>query len=384
LRILYLAADVVPSPKGAAVRIERTVRTMTALGHDVRLLTSCAATGAGLDGIAHETISLPQSNFLARMLAFRRATAAWLEKQSGDLVQCRTIWEGLAAVRWAQARGVPAVFEANGLPSIELPYHYPALFGAPALLEKLIAEEQKVMWAARLIVTPSRTGARYIHSRGVPPERVCVVPNAVDPQLFSPAPVSPSDGTPFRIVYQGTLAPWQGLATLLEALTRYRGKTDVELHVVGPSKSAWRQSLRRLARRCRVHHILHISGATSQQDLVPVLRTAHLCVAPMPADPRNVLQGCCPIKVLEYMAAARPVLATTIPPLLELLEHGRNAFLVRPGSPLDLGDGIEWMLAHPDERERLADCARRDVMARFTPECFMMRISEVLERAVLR
>ena len=63
------------------------------------------------------------------------------------------------------------------------------------------------------------TGRRYLFSRGVPPARIAEVPNCADPEHFaSPADAAPAGG-PLRLLYEGTLAPWQGIETLLEALS---------------------------------------------------------------------------------------------------------------------------------------------------------------------
>jgi glycosyltransferase involved in cell wall biosynthesis len=379
VKILYLAADAVPAPKGAAVRIRTTVRLMRELGHDVELFTPAGAAEGD-----HDTVELEGDGFLERMMALRRAAEDWLRGRRADLVQFRGIWEGVPAVAWARRSGAAAALEAHGFPSVELHYHFSGLATEDRVLRKIIAEEQAVLGAVDRVVTPSATGARFLEMRGVKPDRIDIIPNAVDAELFSPGPVPPPDGAPLRLVYAGTLSPWQGLPTLLEAMERLRGGAGVELHVVGPAKSSWREGVRALARRLRVHHALHLSGSMDQADLVPVLRTAHACVAPLPGDPRNSVQGCCPIKILEYMAAARPILSTEIAPVLEILSHGKTAWLVEPGSPAALAEGIAWMRAHPTEREAMGARAREEARARWTPALFRDRLRLALDRLAKR
>lgn len=362
MKIAYLVSDPLPSPKGSSVRIRRTVETLRELGHEVELFSG-----------------LPDAEtpFLERMMALRQAAETWLLARKADVAQFRGIWEGVPALAWAKRAGAKAVFEAHGFPSIELAYHYPGL--PDGLLRKIIAEEQALLAAADRVMTPSATGARFLLMRGVRPERIDVVPNAADPELFSPAPEPPPDAPPYRLVYEGTLSPWQGLDTLLEALARLKDR-PVELHVVGPLKSAWRDEIRGRAKSLRVHHQLHLSGAMEQRDLVPVLRTAHVCLAPLPSDPRNAVQGCCPIKILEYMAAGRPILGTSIAPVEEILEHGRTAWLAPPGSPAGLAEGIAWMLDHPAEREALGRAARAEAVEKWSPSRFRHHLSSALER----
>lgn len=362
MRIAYLVSDPVPAPKGASVRIQRTLATLRELGHEVELFSG-----------------LPDAEtpFLERMMALRQAAETWLLPKKADLVQFRGIWEGIPALAWARQHGAKAVYEAHGFPSIELEYHYPGL--PDGLLRKLIAEEQALLSTADRVMTPSKTGARFLLMRGVRAERIDVVPNAVDAALFSPSPEPPPDAPPYRLVYEGTLSPWQGLETLLEALARLKDR-PIELHVVGPLKSAWRDEIRARARRLRVHHQLHLSGAMEQRDLVPVLRTAHVCLAPLPADARNSVQGCCPIKILEYMAAGRPILGTSIAPVEEILAHGTSAWLVPPNSPAELAEGVAWMLDHPAEREALGRAARAEAVERWSPDRFRRHLAGALEK----
>lgn len=372
MRILYMAPDPVPAPKGSGVRIERTVRALRALGHEVELLTP-AGTGRVM-GLPHETIALPQENYLDRMLAWRDSAARWLKERRADAVWFRSPWEGAAALEWARRAGGRAVYECHGFPSVELPYHYPDLEGSPLSLEKLIAEERATLAGADGVLTHSQTGRRALLMRGVSPERIQLVPNCVDPAVFSPA-AHPPPGPPWRLAYVGTLAPWQGLPCLLEGLARARRKHALELQVLGPRKGAWQSDLRRLARALRVDDLVRVSGAVTQEELVPALRAAHVCVAPLPADARNAFQGCCPIKVLEYMGCGRPILATDAAPLKELLVHGRTAYLARAGSPAALAQGIDWLLADAARREALGAAAREEALARWTPAAFSSALS---------
>ena len=368
MRILYLAPDPVPAPKGASVRIARTVQTLRELGHEVEVLTPSAEPTA-------------PGNFLERMLAFRSEAAGWLAGRRADVVQFRSIWEGVPAVAWARRTGARAIFEAHGFPSVELAYHFPALARHGRVLDKIIAEERRVLEASDAVHVPSLTTARFVRRLGVPAARIHVIPNAVDPALFSPPAAPPPDEPPFRVVYVGTLSPWQGLATVLEALALRRGTAGVELHVVGPLKGAWARALRAHARGLRVHRALHLSGAVTQADVPPILRTGHVCVAPLADDARNSLQGCCPIKLLEYMAAGRPILSTRIPVVEEILEHGVTGHLVQPGSAAALADGLRWMLAHPVEREAMGARAREAVRLGWTPEDFRRRLARAIAAA---
>jgi glycosyltransferase involved in cell wall biosynthesis len=392
-----MAPDLVPFPKGSGVRIEATVRALQRAGAQVTLATpAAAADGPVLSDVDHRLVVVPGAgNFLDRMLEWRRQTSALAGSQKWDVIWFRSPWEG-TSVRSAAA-AAKVVYEAHGFPSMELPYHFPALLGRPDVIAKMIDEENRLLRRADVVLTPSETGRSFLWMRGVTPERVAVVPNAVDTERFGLAAgfgagagtasgagaaagaIAASAG-PLRVIYLGTLAPWQGIGTLLEALALLRGRVDLSVSLVGTRKGTWIRGLKRIATDLRVRRYLRVPGAAPPADVPDVLAAADVCVAPLPDDARNSVQGCCPIKLLEYMAAGRPILSTRIRPVLEMLTDGHDAHLVRPGSAHALARGLMWLATHREEAEALGRNARETARQRFAPARFDARLAAVLRR----
>ncbi len=372
--ILYAAFDPVPFPKGAATRIAATVRALTRAGARVTLLTPQAPPVPGfaprLEGLDHRPVVLQADNFLDRALAFRAHVAETLAGEAWDACWVRSPWEGVPAAR----TGMPVVYEVHGFPSVELPAHFPRLREHPELLGRFVEEELLLLSRARHFVTPSQLGLRYLHSRGVRPERVHVIPNSVD---RFPPPRDRPEG-PFRALYAGTLAPWQGLDTLLEALALLKGRLDLKVRLAGTRKGPWLRQLRRHAQHLRVRSLLEVLGPLDPAALDEETSRADVCLAPLPDNARNSLQGCCPVKILEYMAAGRPVLSTRIPAVEELLIHGKTGWLVRPGSPRALADGLRWLVDHPAEAAGLGAQARVSVAERFSRAGFDAAVARFL------
>ena len=373
-----MAPDPTPHPKGAAQRIEATVRALAATGARVTLLTPAGPGGRVLEGLDHRPVALPQEGFLDRALAFREAAAARLREVQPDLVWFRSPWEGVPAVLEARSRGVPAVYEAHGFPSVELPSHHSALRSRDQTLDRLIAEENLVLHSSTLVLTPSRTGRAFLQVRGVRPERIRVVPNSIRLDLFPP-PVPPEPGLPFRLAYLGTLAPWQGLGTLVEALGRLKGRLPCRLRLVGTRKGPWLRDLRLLVRAAGVRSSIKVEGPLEPEQIPAFLADSQLCLAPLPDDPRNSLQGCCPIKILEYLASGRAVLASAVRPVEEILEHGRTGWLVRPGSSLALAEGILALASRPDLVSALGSQGRAEIEARWGRGGFDRAVASVLQ-----
>lgn len=378
MRILYCANDPVPFPKGAGVRIEATVRALLKAGAQLRLVTPRVPKPAGfpetLPGLDHQLVEVGSGEdpFLERAMRFRRGVEHHLQEE-WDVFWFRSPWEGWAGREFAG----PVVFEAHGFPSMELPHHFPKLYEHPEFLGRLAWEEGVLLQKARRVLTVSETGRRFLATRGAASEKVVVVPNsAPESGFFAPTP----GGDPFRVIYTGTLAPWQGLEQLLEALLHLKNRLPLQLSLVGTRKGRWTRPLRQLAQQLRVRSSLEFLGPFTAEELRQHLAIAHVAVAPLPTDARNTMQGCCPIKIIEFMAAGLPILSTRLPVVQELVEHDVSAWLVRPNSPWALAQGLLRLGQDPELRARLGAQAQARARLFFHRDAFDQRLAEVMQR----
>ncbi len=378
--VLYTAFDVVPSPKGASTHITYFVRGLVQAGYEVHLLT------AGTPGLPAEgtyegariwRFQSQDTNFLRRAMAFSRMVAHHLATHPDyAVVHFRSIWSGLPAVRAGDGRRPPyrTVYEVNGLPSIELKYHYPALRNQP-LLEKLRQQEVFALHRADRILCPSRVTREYIRSLGIPPERIVVIPNGVDPTRFAPRPVEPTE--PPTLLYVGTLASWQGVETALDAMPHILAERPVRLRIVGGGRKARLKMLRRRIRKQGLTDWVSLEGPLPPDQIPELINQATICLAPLGYNDRNVTQGCSPIKLLEYMACRRPVVAANLPVVRELMREGVDALLFTPDDPGDLARAVLRLLDDPALADRLAEAAYQRVRREFTWHTAQERLLEV-------
>ena len=167
---------------------------------------------------------------LARLMRQRRIDAVVTVGTGGD----KMFWGRLAG--WLA--GVPVICSA---------LHSSGLPDRVELLNRLLAP------ITDAFIAVAETHRRYLAANeGCPANKLRVVPNGVDVELFKPA-APPADDPP-RLLYVGTLAPWQGVDTLFVAVKKLLRTHAVELTMLGSGRRSWVKHYQKLARRMHIDH----------------------------------------------------------------------------------------------------------------------------------
>ena len=379
--VLYTAFDVAPSPKGASTHILHFLRGLVNGSYQVHLITP----GDGLlpeqdewEGARVTRIPpLAEGNFLAQALHYGQGVM--------DHVACgpayavahyRSLWSGLPLAQNKDRYGYKTLFEVNGLPSIELKYHYPGL-EETGLLAKIREQELALLQLSDALVCPSDVTRAFLVSLGAPKQRITVIPNGVSPHDFPAAPLPPDDGHIPVILYIGTLADWQGLDVLIAAMPRLLAAHPVRLRIVGRGRSRQRKALAKQIRKLGLEEHVSVEPPVPHHAVAALIAEADVCAAPLGLNDRNITQGCCPIKILEYMSAGRPVVASNLPVARELLREDRDGLLCAPGDPADLARKLQTVLDDHSLARRLADSAAARVRQRFSWHAAQKRLLQV-------
>ena len=366
-RALYAAFDRFPSRKGAAIHIDRFARTLfDAFGGGVlAVLGGPGLSAHQVDGACEIVrFPIPIDNFLERALAFGRWLERHVERLEGSLELChfRDPWSG-APIALRPHRKYAVVYEVNALPSIELPSLFPSL--GPRTLDKIRATERACCDAADLIITPSHTTAHFLTSIGVEGRKIDVIPNGAE---VGEDADKPADAPERYLLYFGAAQPWQGIDTLLRAFARLADFPALRLVLCASNDSrAWRMYAR-LAEKLGVAERIVWRYALDEAELARWRRHAAVSIAPLTDTPRNVVQGCAPLKILESMASGVAVVASDVPPVRELIRDRENGWLVHPERPAELARALRILLDHPQLARQLGANARRTIEERYTWE----------------
>jgi len=368
-RLAYISFDTVPAPKGASTHIAAFARELAARFGAIELVTVSAAAAASLrterwPGVFHTELPGVGPSLIDRVLCFRACLERWLSGSVFDAVQFRSIFEAIPLVGLHPRPRL--IFEVNGLPSVELKYRYPRADDDRELMRKIVAQEQACLEAADRIVTPSAITGRFLEGRGADPNKIRVIPNGVDTELFCVRGSAPECGAEMRLLYFGTLASWQGVDLAVRAVAQICAQAPARLTILGAASARQREPITALAAKLGIGDRVAIGEPVGQAELVEELHRSFAVLAPLEINDRNLQQGCCPLKILEGMAAGVPVISSDLPVVRELGEDGRHFLLVKPGSVDQIAQAVLRLRGDTDLWRNVAAAARARIARCYT------------------
>ncbi|MDR6639850.1 glycosyltransferase involved in cell wall biosynthesis [Paenarthrobacter nitroguajacolicus] len=274
---------------------------------------------------------------------------------------------GLVAGEVAHAIGVPWVYEVRG----QLADTWASTRGAESRnserYQLFMEREAETMRRADLVVTLGEAMKHNIVAAGIPEEKVLISPNAVGGDYFS-VPMSQQDargvlGLDAGLLYVGTvssLVDYEGIDDLVTAFALLAPRLPrLRLLLVGDGTSA--PALRTQVQR------LGLAGKVVFTGRVPAeqakLYHQALDVFVVPRKDLSVTRSVTPLKPVEALACARPVVASRLEALCEIVHDGVTGRLAEPSDPVGLSEVLLELLEDEGLRKRLGAAGRQDVLA---------------------
>ncbi|MGJ5820008.1 glycosyltransferase family 4 protein [Paludibaculum fermentans] len=374
MKTLYIAFDIFPRAKGSSSHIASMVTALERTFGSVELI--CLGTPEmpayqqeGAIGI-HRFRQLHR-DLLARATAFAQFVADRVRKLRGQLSLAvfRDPWGGYPLLR--AHPGCPVIFEVNALPTWELGYSRPALASNSALRAKLGDMERRCLREAARVLCVSSVTRDALAGLGVDRAKIDVIPNEARQVFFTPpagpSPIPALDSGKW-FAYIGSLQSWQGVEALIDAFAL--AAPDCEdgrlLILHGGQARLARPIERAVARRQLTERVL-LHPPLEPEGVSAVLQRVRFTVVPLADTPRNTVQGCCPVKMIESMAAAAPVIASDLAVCREWLQDGREGLLAAPGGAREWALAIRRLMGDEPLRQSLSQGARQRAETSFSP-----------------
>lgn len=310
--------------------------------------------------------------------AARAAALAVAERWDLVIASSTPLTVLLPALLARRLRGTPFLYEMRD-PWPELPR---AMGGVPGwALAGMEVLANAACRRAAAVVALSEGMAETAIARGAAPERVHVVPNGCDLDLFGPhvAPWRPGEAAPWEMlaVYAGAHGRANGLDQLLDAaaLLRARGEQRIRLLLVGEGSE--KQRLREAAATRGLHNVTFLPPQPKRRlaSLLAGCQVGVQCLAPVP----EFAELTAPNKLMDYLSAGLPVVANLGGRAARLLAEGPCGIAAEPGDPAALADALCWMASHPTARAQMGRAARSQAMWRWDRRLLARRFVEVVE-----
>jgi glycosyltransferase involved in cell wall biosynthesis len=375
MHIAYVCTDPgipVWGAKGASIHVQEMLRAFVQRGDRVTLLTPRLGGDPPTD-LAGVTVDLlppaPKGNPETRargLLAMNDAVAKALERLLPDVVYERHALFAHAAMEWAAKAARPGVLEVNAPLLAEQASHREL-----ALPLEAEASVKRAMHAASLVCGVTDPVVHYAQSMGA--RDAIVVPNAVNPARF-PEPLARPD-RPFTVGFLGSMKPWHGLSTLVEAFAGLRlHVADARLLIVGdgPERPAIEAQLATLA----LSDSAEITGLLPASEVAEALAGIDVGTAPYHAMEDFYFS---PLKIYEYMAAGLPIVTSRAGHLDQLVSDEETGLVVAPGDAQALAKALMQMANDRQMARAMGDRARAHVLAHHT---WSATADRVLSRAL--
>ncbi len=381
MNILYLLLDPTQAQGhrrgGYATHVREVISALEDAGHSVEVLDSRAGEGTPHPAGSGVTRRMPSTRHAAagmppRLRAMGRDLVYLLHNlRAGRLVRERLarggvdlVYERFHHLQWAgvaQARrhGVPVILEFNAGVNEAAAFHGAGLVGLARRIE------DSTLSAADRVITVSGVLRREVLTRGVVPERVVAMHNGVSTERFHPG----IDGSAFRqqhdlrpddivVGFVGTFAPWHGVELLIEAALKLVAEQPrLRFLIIGGRPGEPRFNAAR--------HRVHEAGARSRILLVGEIPFAQVPEAMGAMDIATIPWATdygSPMKIFEYMAMGKALVAPDLEVLREVFRPDVNALLVPPGDVGALAAAIGRLAVDGGLRQALGAQARRDAV----------------------
>lgn len=358
------------SKDGQAVHIEEMVHALRELGHEVLVVgpsgADDAADGGGMGGgigdgkgwvsrlrsalpaAAYELLELGYS-----LVAYRRLASAARRFQPDVLYERYNLFL-LAGVMLRRRMGIPLLLEVNA-PLVEERGRFGGL-GLP----RLAAWAESTAWRGADAVLPvTQVLGGHVIARGVPAHRITVIPNGINEAQFATAPQPEEaksalgwDGS-LVLGFTGFVREWHGVDRVLRWMASAQAPASARLLMVGDGPA--RPGLEALARELSLGDQVRFTGVIDRHQIPAYVAAFDIALQPA------VVSYASPLKLFEYLALGKAIVAPRVPNLEEVLRDGENALLFAADQPGAFEQALSRLCADPALRAQVAAGARASI-----------------------
>lgn len=297
-----------------------------------------------------------------------------------DILHERYSLMSLGGTWAAKELSIPLILEVHAdLVSVEPPLHGKLLRGVQRYLAELMTR-RCFRQASKIIVVSEAVGERLQTYWRVPADKIKTLPNAADSELFSPMKEHPGIRTEFGlgngpvVMFTGSFMPWHGLDNLIDAFSEIVLEIPrAKLVLVGDGPI--RADLETQVQDAGLESKVVFTGGVLHQRVPALLSTADVAVAPYPELPSELWFS--PLKLFEYMASGKAVVASNAGQVAKVLEDGHSGLLFDPGNVKALREALMRLLKDKELRLSLGQNARKEALEKHSWKSRADKLEEI-------
>lgn len=255
---------------------------------------------------------------------------------------------------------IPSIIEVNGIIADEVKTG----FGLPEGAARLFAWFEKWSYRpAHRVVTVTEGLKSILQSRyRIAGEKIVTIANGVNVARFAPQQID-DDGEKIYLGFVGHLVPWAGVEYLLRALATVRERRpEVRGLIVGDGQL--RPSLEALAQSLKLDEAVTFTGKVPPEEVPHYINRCAIGFVPAVRE-RNAQIGGSSLKLYEYMACGKPVIASDIPGL-DVVAQYKAGLVVEAENIAALAEAILHLLENPELRRAMGSNARKTALEHFS------------------
>jgi glycosyltransferase involved in cell wall biosynthesis len=281
----------------------------------------------------------------------------------------------------ARLFGVPYVIEKNGLMEDEFRSR-----GFSEIVIKILrlAEEINFRLSDKIVCVTEGIKREIVRRYKVNEGKLMVIPNGANIELFRPLDKRECrrklglEENAFYVGFVGSFAPWQGLEILIEAAKRVKeqGYAQIKYILVGDGEQE--SLLRQKVREYKLEQEIRFTGRVAYEQVVNYINTFDVCYL----CKERLSFGFSPLKLYEYLACGRPVIASRVDGVKEVIEEGKCGYLFEPGDAEELAKRIIQSYQERDALQEMGLRGRRLVENKYSWRMTAKRIVKVLNEII--
>jgi glycosyltransferase involved in cell wall biosynthesis len=319
--------------------------------------------------------------YLALFDSYRMAEAGYINLKGYDLIHERFNLLALGGAWASRKLGIPFVLEVNADLLEQRKFKGIEERGLRRLFA-IWATRTCFNTASRIICISPRLKEHLKTKWNVDEKKLTVLPIAADVESFKPnynsKTVRKSLGltTEPVVMWVGGFYPWHDLSLLLESFALVlQWRPDARLVLVGDGQT--RSSIMDMVTKNGLKHAVIMTGAIAHSQVPEMLSIANVAVVPSPAITASLGGTGTPLKLFEYMAAGKAIVATALNEAAEVIQHGHNGLLIEPGDVHKFAEATLNLINNPEECSRLGHNAREQAVKQYSWEHYTRRLEEI-------